>query len=123
MDPIQPAPAILENPDFAFAVDLLASIEAEETYATADLGPTNALPEEHRILEYELFYGPLSPDGTPSPSPISSRSASPILRTEPSVPSNKKPSTSPGLSEPPVRKGNSKTRRNKAKSHANRTVE
>ncbi len=33
-----PAPLILDNPNFAFAEDLLASIENEEAYAAADLG-------------------------------------------------------------------------------------
>ncbi len=109
-----PAPLILDNPNFAFAEDLLASIENEEAYAAADLGPTDALSEETRILEYELFYGPLSPDGTPCPSPAPSRSASPTPRPT---------SASTSTSEPPVRKGNSKTRRNKQKSSQNRAAE
>ncbi len=50
MDSTLPTPTILENPDFAFAEDLLASIEAEDAYAAADLGPTDALPEELRIF-------------------------------------------------------------------------
>ena len=121
MDSTLPTPTILENPDFAFSEDLLASIEDEDAYAAADLGPTDALSEEHRILEYELFYGPLSPDGTPSPSPAPSRSVSPApSRSASPTPRSTPASTS--TSEPPVRSGNSKTRRNKQKSSKNRAA-
>ena len=47
MDSTLPTPTILENPDFAFSEDLLASIEDEDAYAATDLGPTDALSEEH----------------------------------------------------------------------------
>ncbi len=45
MDSTLPTPTILENPDFAFAEDLLASIEAEDAYAAADLGPPTLFPK------------------------------------------------------------------------------
>lgn len=116
MSPTPPTPTVLANPDFAFGAELHACIEAEQTYAAADLGPTDALPEEHRILEYVAFYGPLSPGGTPSPSPSPSRSASPAPRAGSASSSTPKPA-------PAIRSGNSKTRRNKQKSHQNRATE
>lgn len=124
MSPTPSAPAVLANPDFAFDAELRASIEAEQTHAAADLGPTDALPEEYRILEYDAFYGPLSPDGTPSPSPSSSRSASPAPRA--GLASSSTPELAPRPQCPPntaIRNGNSKTRRNKLKSRQNRKVE
>ena len=119
MAPTQPAPIILKNPDFAFSAELRASLEAEQTCAADDLGPTDALSEELRIIAYEAFYGPLSPNGTPSPSPSSSRSASPVPRASPAT------TTIPNAQithEATMPSGNSKTRSNKLKSRKNRST-
>ena len=123
MDPTLSAVSVLKNPHFAFAAELRASLEAEQIYAAVDLGPTDALSEERRIIEYEAFYGPLSPDGTPSPSPSSSRSASPTPRTAPtSLPTPKLAPNEQATIDATIRSGNSKTRRNKTKSSRNRTA-
>ena len=132
-------PLIFADPNYSLDNAIEESVAVEMELGYTDVGPVDTLDRETLELEYKLFYGS-SPLSSLSPSPQSSRSASPTIDLGAqtnvvfnihlprlpvpahSTPAASDPSLENGLptGEQHEPHGNSRTRRNKKKSHANR---